>query len=267
MGLPTAENIYSYRPSLAASILFNILYGGLIIPHFTLSCYRCRHKVMKHRYTICLLVAAIISTAGYSIRTPSIENPSNVGLYAASASLIVISPIFVCATLYLLLARLIQLYLPARHQTFFHVSPRLLGKLFITSDVISFMTQGSGSGIAASGNWQGNSRTVGVDVLLVGLALQLATFTFFLVVTWRFVCRVRVTAKPVFNTNLTKVMTGVWIAAFFVEVSRCFPICTLSVRRAVKDQEWRTNGCPGVDTIDLSCGRICTRHRGVPISA
>jgi hypothetical protein len=162
MGLPTASDLYTYDPSGGAAILFNVLYSLLIGPHFFLSCFRCRSQPIKHRYMVCLLIAATISTAGYSIRTASINNRGNVSLYATSSSLIVVSPIFICATLYLLLARMIQTYLPVRHQTFFKSSPRRLGKLFICSDVISFMTQGAGSGIAASGNWQGSSKTAGV---------------------------------------------------------------------------------------------------------
>ena len=82
------------------------------------------------------------------------------------------------------------------------------------------MTQGAGSGIAASGNWEGSSKTAGIDVLLVGLALQLSTFTFFLVVVWQFVCRVRMVEGENFEPNLKKMLRGVFIAAIFVEVSR-----------------------------------------------
>jgi RTA1 like protein len=221
MGLPTALDLYTYDPSAAAAILFTVLYSLFIGPHFLLSCCRCRSGPIKHRYTLCLLIAAIIFTAGYSIRIASIQvkNRGNISLYATSSSLIVISPIFVCATLYLLLARLIQVYLPLRNQTFFNVSPRLLGKLFILSDATSFMTQGAGSAIAASGNWEGSSETAGIDVLLVGLALQLSTFTFFLVVVWQFVCRVRMVEEGSFEPNLKKMLRGVFIAAIFVEVS------------------------------------------------
>src|SRR5437764_1831806 len=161
MGLPTASDLSSYDPSAGAAILFSVLYGILVGPHFVLSCWRCRSRPIRHKYTVCLLIAAIISTAGYSVRRASISHRGDVSLYATSSSLIVISPIFVCATLYLLLARMIQLHLPVRRQAFFTLSPGLLGKIFISSDVISFMTQGAGSGIAASGNWRGGSRTAG----------------------------------------------------------------------------------------------------------
>lgn len=233
MGLPTASDLYTYDPSAAAAILFDVLYGLFIGPHFLLSCYRCRSRPIKHRYTLCLLIAAIIFTAGYSIRTASIQakNRGNISLYATSSSLIVISPIFVCATLYLLLARLIQVYLPLQNQTFFNVPPRLLGKLFILSDATSFMTQGAGSAIAASGNWEGSSKTAGIDVLLVGLALQLSTFTFFLVVVWQFVCRVRLVEEGNFEPNLKKMLRGVFIASIFVEVSEMRPQPFLDGRR------------------------------------
>ena len=84
---------------------------------------------------------------------------------------------------------------------------------------MSFMTQGAGSGVAASGNWQGSSKTAGIDVLLAGLALQLATFTSFLAVLWQFVCRVRMMEGERFEPVFKKVLAGVWVAAIFVEVS------------------------------------------------
>jgi RTA1 like protein len=142
-----------------------------------------------------------------------------VSLYAASSTLILASPIFVCATLYLLLARMIQLYLPARHRTFSNISPWLLVILFICSDIVSLIMQGVGSVIAISGHWQGSSKTVGVDVLLAGLALQLATFTCFLAFAWQFLRKTRIFEGVSFEPSLKKMLTGVWIAATLVEVS------------------------------------------------
>jgi len=101
-------------------------------------------------------VAALISTAGWVVRIVSIHNDSSIPVYAVSASYIVISPIFVCATLYLLLTRLIHTSIPeGRGQVFLGISPRRLGRVFITSDIFSFLTQCSGSGTASSGNWEG----------------------------------------------------------------------------------------------------------------
>ena len=219
MGQPTGLDLYPYNPSTAATAIFAVLYGLLAIYHSYLCFIYSRSVSYKHRYTIPLVVAACFSTAGYATRAASIKSPGNISLYAISSSWIVISPIFVCASLYLLVAHLIRRCLPAEHQSFFKVSSRWIGRLFITSDVLSFLTQASGSGVAASGNWQGNLKIVGTDVLLVGLALQLATFTFFLLVTWRFVCRVRALNTIEFDIATKRVLKGVWIASAFVEVS------------------------------------------------
>lgn len=212
-------NLYFYNPSTALAIVFSVLYSLLIPYHFCISILYARKQPIKHRYTIPLFVAAVISTAGWNVRIASTNNRASIPLYATSASYIVISPIFVCATLYLLLTRLIRSSLPeGPAQVFFRVPPNWLGRIFITSDVFSFLTQCSGSGIASSGNWEGNLKDVGTNVLLVGLALQLATFSTFLLVLWRVVHRVDRSREMGFDPRVRKVILGAWIAGFFVQV-------------------------------------------------
>jgi len=222
----TDTNLYFYSPSIAAAIVASILYAVLAGFHFYLCIIYARRQPVKHRHTIPLFVAALISTVGWSTRIASASNTSNIPLYAVSSSYIVISPIFVCATLYLLLSRLIRLGLPegGRQQVFFHIPPRWLGRIFIMSDIFSFLTQCSGSGIASSGNWEGNTKDIGIRVLLVGLALQLATFTVFLTLMWRYVCRVRASVATGFHPSVKKVILGVWVAGAFVEVCQRHPL-------------------------------------------
>lgn len=217
MGLPSAENLYSYSPSTAAAVAFTVLYSALLAYHFYLSVLYARQQREKHRYTIALVVAAFLSAVGYATRIASIKSPGldNVSIYATSASLIVISPIFVCASLYLQLAKLIRLCLPNDQQSFFGL--RRIGLIFVTSDVFSFLTQASGSGIASAANWEGSLKDVGTNVILAGLALQAATFGFFIVILWQFICRVRNTAS--FDNRVRRVLVGAWVAATFVQVS------------------------------------------------
>ncbi|KAK5052038.1 hypothetical protein LTR84_002842 [Exophiala bonariae] len=218
-------NLYFYNPSTALAVVFSVLYFLLTLYHFHISILYARKQPIKHRYTIPLFVAALISTAGWSVRIASIKNKSSIPLYATSASYVVISPIFVCATLYLLLTRLIRSSLPeGPAQVFFHIPPRWLGRMFITSDIFSFLTQCSGSGIASSGNWEGNLKDVGTNVLLVGLALQLATFSTFLLVLGRVVRRVDRSRDIGFDPRVKKVILGVWIAGFFVQTRSIYRV-------------------------------------------
>ncbi|KIY03515.1 uncharacterized protein Z520_00206 [Fonsecaea multimorphosa CBS 102226] len=229
-------NLYFYTPSTAAAVIFSVLYFLLTLWHGYINFIATRRLAYKHKYTIPLFVACVISTAGWSIRNASIHNLSSIPLYAVSASYIVISPIFVCASLYLLLTRLIRTNLTAdKQQVLFHIPPRWLSRVFITSDVFSFLTQCSGSGIASSGNWEGDLKTVGTNVLLVGLSLQLATFTVFLVVLGKFVTRARVSsscrAKDAgaadaggLDPSVRKVVWAVWIAGFWVQVRSIYRV-------------------------------------------
>ena len=220
MGKPTKENLYSYQPSLAVAIVFTALSAIWLLWHFYLSVWLPRSRIHKHRYTIPLLISTILSTTGWGMRAVNTFHLGSVNLYGNSSSYIVIAPIFVCASLYLLLKYLVNLCLPhGPAQTLFGISPRWLGRIFIASDVFSFLMQGGGSGISASGNWEGNLKEIGVNVLLAGLGLQLATFTFYLVFLWTFVCRVHRTEGVAVDNSTKKVLVGMWIASVFVQVS------------------------------------------------
>lgn len=222
------ENLYFYNPSTALAIVFSVLYLLLTFWHAWINFVTARHATIKHKYTIPLSVACLISTVGWSVRIASVTNTASIPLYAVSASYVVISPIFVCATLYLLVTRLIRWTLPevgSAAQRFFGLPPRWLGRAFITSDIFSFLMQCSGSGIASSGNWEGDMKDVGTNVLLVGLGLQLATFSAFLVVLARFVHRVAGAkgAAAEWNSSVKKVVLGMWIAGFWVQVCASLP--------------------------------------------
>jgi uncharacterized membrane protein len=232
MGLPTYQNLYGYSPSQPVAIIVTLFYAGVAVYHLYLSIIRpCQRDIRhKHRLTILLFVAALISTAGYAFRIASIKKPDSIAMYAMSSSYIVIAPIFVCATLYLFLSRLIQLCLPAGPaQAFLKLGPSALRSLFITSDVLSFLTQASGSGVAASGDWKGNKKDVGTGILIAGLALQLATFTLFMLVFGTILTRARKALDAGFNSHVRKWVLGMWIASIFVWVSPAsiFAFCLL----------------------------------------
>jgi hypothetical protein len=163
---------------------------------------------------------------GWAVRIVSINNYSSIPLYAISACLIIISPIFVCADLYLLFTRLIRATLPVQNgrQKFFGVAPVWLGRTFVCSDVFSFLTQGAGSGIASSGNWEGKEVTIGMNVLLFGLGLQLTTFCIFLGVFWLFVRRVKYDKDAGLNPCVKKVVLGVWLAGACVQVRSIYRV-------------------------------------------
>jgi hypothetical protein len=98
----------------------------------------------------------------------------------------VLAPIFIAAGNYLLISRLIRAVLPPSNHRVLKVPGRRLTPIFVSSDVIAFLIQGSGSGIASSADWTGDTAKIGQDVLIAGLVFQLVSFSIFLAVFGRF---------------------------------------------------------------------------------
>ncbi|KAK5939988.1 hypothetical protein PMZ80_007406 [Knufia obscura] len=250
---PTSTSIYIYNPSTTLAIAFWVIYATLIPYHFYLSVHKpliAKTVTQKHKYTIPLVIAALLSTLGFGLRVASTATESgrrSVGLYAASQTSIIIAPIFICATLYLLLAHLIQLCLPAGpDRVFLGVSPSWLGKVFVTSDVVSFLAQSVGGMTMMSAGLAdtGSRKDTGRAILMVGLGCQLATFTVFMVVLGLFCLRVRGGhegeggIKGVgggnerdygFNPLVKQVVKGMWIASVLVEVSDAYLLLPANV--------------------------------------
>ncbi|EEP79209.1 predicted protein [Uncinocarpus reesii 1704] len=216
--MATEDNIYFYDPSLPASILFTILYFfPAVFLFYTVIIGPRTGKYGHAGYFIPLCIGAAMEVLAYAIRCASVEQPGSIPLYALSSSLVVIAPVFICASLYMLMGRLIRAGIPEakNQQRIFGIPPHWLPRIFVTSDVFSFLTQASGSGIASAGNWEGSEKEAGTNVLIGGLALQLATFSLFLVIVLVFHQRVHSLRRSV-DDNLKKVLIGLYISGLFI---------------------------------------------------
>jgi hypothetical protein len=136
------------------------------------------------------------------------------------SSLIIIAPIFIGAGDYLLVSRLCLAVLPSHQTRIYGMSTRKLTRIFISCDIVSFLIQVSGSGIASSDNWEGNMATVGQDTLIVGLATQLATFLFFMAILRRFhqLANTERRANP--PKGWRKVLLAVYVSSVLIIVSQ-----------------------------------------------
>jgi hypothetical protein len=76
---------------------------------------------------------------------------------------------------------------PSTGHRVFGVPARLLTRVFVSSDVLTFFVQAAGSSVASSVEWVGPTANVGVKILIGGLALQAVMFLFFLAIFSRFV--------------------------------------------------------------------------------
>ena len=95
-----------------------------------------------------------------------------------------IAPAFFAAAIYLCLGRIIVVY----GDNISRFRPRTYTLTFIGCDVLSLVFQAAGGALASAANTQTDLQT-GVDVMLAGLGLQVASMTLFIVLAGEFAWR------------------------------------------------------------------------------
>lgn len=131
----------------------------------------------------------------------------------------VLAPVLIAAGNYLLISRLILAVLPPSRHRILKIPGRRLTPIFVGCDIIAFLIQGSGSGIASSDNWQGEMERIGVKVLIAGLSFQLVAFTLFLCVFRRFHVLADSMAVDSAPKGWQKVVLSVYISSILIMVS------------------------------------------------
>lgn len=218
-------DIYFYKPSLAASILFTVLYFIPYVYHlYALVFAPCQGRFRRTGHFTPLVIGALLEVFGYAIRCASLKKPADIPLYAVSATLIVVAPVFVCASLYLLMDRLVWNAEDEKSNEistkflFISIRRRWLPRIFVTLDIISCLTQASGSGIASAGDWEGSEKDTGTGVLIGGLVLQVVTFTAFLIIVGSFHLK-SIRSGSIIEEGIGKLLRGIYISGFFILVS------------------------------------------------
>ncbi|KAF1998845.1 RTA1 like protein [Amniculicola lignicola CBS 123094] len=164
---------YHYKPSLPGACVFAILFSVTAAWHGVL--------IAKHRtwYFIPLLIGGIFEIVGYIARGVSYGQAPNPTLapYVISTLLILVAPALLAASIYMVLGRIIVGVDAEAHSL---IKARWLTKVFVTSDVASFLIQLAGGGLMASSAASTAER--GSHLVLAGLVTQIVIFSFFVAV-------------------------------------------------------------------------------------
>ncbi|KAK9238658.1 RTA1 like protein-domain-containing protein [Lipomyces kononenkoae] len=164
---------YRYNPSLVAAIIFAVLFSLVTIVHV---CLLLRTKTW---YFIPLAVGGAFEIVGYIGRILSSEQTPNWTLvpYIIQTLFLLVAPPLLAASIYMELSRIVLLVDGESHCL---LKRQWLSKVFVTGDILSFFIQCGGGGIMANGSI--SSMTLGQHIVIGGLALQLVSFGFFIVV-------------------------------------------------------------------------------------
>ncbi|KAK3350323.1 RTA1 like protein-domain-containing protein [Lasiosphaeria hispida] len=166
---------YRYNPSLAANVVFIVLFAALSAGHL--------FQLIKRRtwYFIPFLIGCLFETFGYVARVASSTETPNWTLtpFIIQTLLILLAPALYAASIYMVLGRLIRLLDAHQHSL---IRTNWLTKIFVLGDVLSFLTQSAGGGLLANAT-TASAQSTGKNVVLAGLGIQVIFFGLFILTT------------------------------------------------------------------------------------
>ncbi|KAI5237656.1 RTA1-domain-containing protein [Aureobasidium subglaciale] len=176
--------LYAYTPSSAAAGAFMGIFGVATIAHIFYL------PKLRQCFFIPMILGGIMEVGGLYGRFWGHSDQDNFKAYVLQALLLTPAPIFLAATMYMTLGRVIVALDSDKDHTL--IRPRWLSKVFVFFDIVCFVVQIGGIGMqcSISASAQKNGRTV----TIIGLILQIFIFAYFIIVALVF--HRRMNARP-----------------------------------------------------------------------
>ncbi|ODM14534.1 hypothetical protein SI65_10020 [Aspergillus cristatus] len=182
--------LWRYVPSLAAAVIFLILFLLATLFH--------SWKIWKTRTVFCIVFAigGLFEVIGFGARASAHSRTGSVLTFSIQNVFILLGPTLFAATVYMTLGRIIR---SIRAEQSSVVRVDWLTKIFVTGDVLSFLLQGTGAGIMATGS----NASLGQDITMVGLVVQVVMFILFIITAIIFQVRMhRYPTRQAFDIDL-----------------------------------------------------------------
>lgn len=122
-----------------------------------------------------------MEVGGYYGRAWAHDNVHNFSAFILQTLLLLVAPVFLAATVYMILGRVIRALDAEEHSM---IRLKWLTKLFVFNDIICFVVQIMGAGMGATTSL--SVQKTGRKVVIAGLVFQILVFCWFILVTFRF---------------------------------------------------------------------------------
>ena len=210
------DGTYNYKYSLFGSEpskTLAMMAAGVFILLGLAHIFQCWR--FKTKYMIPAIIGAIFEGIGYSTRIIAISTPFSVSMFASQQSLIVISPVCIAASQYMILGKIIE-YVDA---TASPVSHTIIARVFVCSDILSFVIQAAGSGLLVSSP---ADYLLGTNILIGGLVIQVVSFSAYLIIAAIFYSR----ASKSNNSGILwkRLFVALYIAGIMVLIRSVFRV-------------------------------------------
>lgn len=181
---------------------------------------------------------------GYVARAISIKSLSDQKTFIIQTVLLLVAPAVYAAACYQAFGRVVLWVVPPEYQTAKHLwlPSRYITPLFVGCDVFAFFVQVIGGSMLAGANTS-SKLTTGKNVILVGLAIQMITFGFFVLASIRFSFFLRKTLHGVplpaeRNWRLFLRIINVSSVVILVRTVARFVEFVIGVNSYLSDHEW-----------------------------
>lgn len=186
-----------------------------------------------HKYMLALVIGSFCEGIGLMLRIPLRSNLHSTGIYVVEYLFVVLSPCALLAADYIILGRLSQHLDGSVHLR--PINPRYLMRIFVGSDILTFLIQAAGGGLSTSHNTQ--ARLTGSRIFLAGLALQLVSFAIFTFLWAVFGYRIHKNDRALWDSGKGK---GGWVTLYWAIGWTCIGFLTRSVYRTIELSEGYT---------------------------
>ncbi|KAF2454164.1 RTA1 like protein-domain-containing protein [Lineolata rhizophorae] len=207
---------YDYDPSLAAAILFCVLFSLTTLLHL--------YQMLRTRtwYFIPFCVGGAFQVVGYACRAVNAEQTPDWerAFYIVQTLGPLLAPALYAASIYMELGR-IMILVSSEHLSLIRRS--WMTKIFVCGDILSFAVQGIGGGMVVSGDTDKVEK--GQDIVIGGLWIQIVFFGLFVLNSVIYTLRLR--RRPTeFSKELpwTKHIIVLWSVSLLILVRSIYRV-------------------------------------------
>ncbi|KAJ4254003.1 hypothetical protein NW762_010406 [Fusarium torreyae] len=176
--------LWSYLPSVPAAVIFIIVFLLLSGAH--------TWKMIRSRLWFCIpfVVGGYLEVIGFIGRAMANNATDQLGPYILQSLFLLVPPSLFAASIYMTLGRIMR-GLGPKAESCSIIRVKWLTTLFVLGDVFSFLIQSTGAGMSAAGN----DPSMGENIVIGGLVIQILFFGLFVVAAIVFHLRYRKIGK------------------------------------------------------------------------
>ncbi|KAJ5995647.1 RTA1 domain protein, partial [Penicillium waksmanii] len=217
----------NYQPNLAANILFLAIFGLFLVGQLAIgSWYR------TWTYMVAMSAGLILEVLGYIGRIMMHSNPFEFNAFLLYLICLTIAPAFFTAAIYICLGRIVIIY----GENISRIRPRTYTIIFVTCDIIALILQAAGGAITAMADSdQQDLSDMGVNIMIAGLAFQVASLTLFIAMASEFALRVRKAPEEMRNAFTASIRCGWKWRAFLFSLAAA--VLTIFIRSCFRVAE------------------------------